>query len=1739
MKLANELIGGYIEQQCDAVIGGIDTGSNKITLVVQSFPIVETCRLVERINKYFINKHISTHAREIRIARGLWNSWSDDERAILGDVESFAKQFVDEGDQLTKFRNEGHCILIGYEHASDQGGLKDLTPVNESLLWEFVLRGNFHQWVEAIASKFDDDTGAKESLGAFMDVIHKFNARSLIRVSRFVDSIFAKGPESLRDFVGLCYLSLVEWGGLPLADLPIGRNHPKVARYVEASKRFVTHASFQSKTERIKSISKLKKAQLGEAPYTMPFELPAPVLSGDTTYLDVDSYLSDVNDYIEKNDQKCLDKLRRYDALPILVVLEKPVKSTKSPSKTQSLKGYSDVVFLQAVFGTVKGFLDEIKGNATSDLIEGIAIQLDRYTSDGDEPEEEIDRLLGGIDTHVIPDELVLDGDAGIVTIPVTFISQECVANPSHSANSKLEFSVTINSALIPDGFSQSYTWALSATHPEKLRLVLAAQVADNLFSLPSPRLPGFHIGSFDEIFFATDEDDVNRLLLLGTSSFETFNLLSGLNPTFVSPSLIAKCNALTARYGEILANIGTEGFYSANAHISRVVDAYEELVAEIVGTAPLGAPQILPRLYRVFTVVRGQDLSTNEYLDAAIALPVSPFVLDQAAGRAAFLRDGFSEVIASLFSSNRIVSDLRWERLVGLAELRRPITGLVCDENKAITTRVRSFGLTHLFGSPSVSHLSLSSQSLMRDENFDEDDLGVKLRPTAESRIYQRLISDYQELHTYANDQMSLLFVNVVEIEVLLSGIELWLKQYLKVTVQQNSPFVLSVKFITTGVAATTALNMLIAWKNQWTEIEDDTMRRCSIQVGHRHAQKNIQLIEFLKDESDGRFDIGVIAHFLEGQHAGDQIEAVAKLNYLTATTNRQFPIAEYPRPVVAANAGTHRKTLLSNRRFRMANNHTALSAKLRGLDTSIDKDHVILAQVHFAPWKETISLLHKKAVWVSCVDSYVDRVLLNGAELGIDDLRVVGFSCGLGNYGELNQTVSTEANDLGTLTKAISHRLRGYLPSLTPSDAECAARNVILASAEIPGLSLVRAAGHDQYIRDVVGYSLVNRILGRRTGSVLEVLIPLDSFRHWFSDREDSNIPDLLFLSARIRDDNSLALMAVVIESKFALENQQLVDTAFAQASSGLRQLARIFSPYKAPIHGVRFDRKYWWAQLHRALSSRVSVNMAEGEYKVLCSGLDLLAEGKFSISWQAIAYTFWLDQDSCDLTPKFMGAVDIGASIPSPTGFGVYQLQFGPSEIIRALTQNNLIPLEIPGQAFLFSEGGVQHQPNLTEVAGYTSQTSETQELGSDNQLSEQESVKSASVVQTAPEIIEITTELLGQKSSEPSPEPPSSEPVVVTKSDHIRVQIGCDIKGQAVYWEHDDPELENRHLLIFGGSGSGKTYAIQGLLIEMAKAGQHTAIIDFTDGFLPSHLDPVFTEFTRPKTHVLAHEPFPINPFQRLAKNEPGIGLIEEKAHNVASRVADVFCSVYTVGDVQRAALTKSIEKGLSESQNFSLDDLLALLEVTTETSGNLALKISEFVKQNPFSSGVGSGWENIYKGEQLAHILQLTSLSSEIQKLITEFALWDLFAYATRHGNKNTPLPVVLDEMQNLDHRNNQALDKLLREGRKFGVGLILATQTISNFDKEQKGRLFQAGHKLFFKPAETERQAFAQILADTSQTRTKSEWVNELSKLNKGECWSLGPRRNTDTGVVRREPVKVKVLENGQRLLKL
>ena len=1729
VNLFVDALAHYLVSECDAVLNA-QNGANKITLVVQSLPVAETVAVLKIVDDFFVTQHAGTQ-RALKISFGLWNSWREADKQELGWSKEEVAQWVDEKDQLVTFRNEMHCIFFGFDHASDKGSLKDFHLVDEALLSNRVLKGEFQPWIELSAQHLgsDSDEMGKQHLLEFLKSVDKFNPRNLSRISRFLGSVMTEASDSLRDTVSECYRRLPEWGGLPLADVPVGRNLQRFNKLVATSHLFCTHAMFSTRAERDKAIDKINRAEAGEEPFSV-FELPAPVLNSSNDYNNSAEYLADVRLFIKGSDASALQRLKGWDATALLSLLVKPVRNDKAKdAKALTLKGNSDVVFLQAIQIALADIAEGSDSVGNAAAIQEIKIQLKRYVSDANEPETELYRLLHGIVGEVIPETLTLVEGGDAVTVVLEGLSDINLTKLSRGV-SRVEFSVVVLGGADP--FEKDFVWPLQVAHPERLRLALAEQTISQLSGLQSPRLPVFHVGGFDELFFAIDEEDANRLLLLGMNDLQVRNVFDGLTTQHVAPELVTKCTQLTSLYKLHLENILLEGFYSANAQVHRVTTAYSDIVTEVIGHHLVGADMVLPRLYRSFLAVRKIDAFASAYLDAALLLPISPFVLELSAARAVFLRDGFREVVAELFEGGRQSSLQRWQRLVGLAELRRPIVALVADSNGALTTWSRSFGLTHLIGSADETQLSVASQSLMREEGFDEDDLGQKLKPTASSRIYERSIRDYQRLHLHANDQLSILFAHVQEIDVLLSGVDRWLISYLEESEEQEAPFVLSVKVITTGVAATTALNMLVAWKNAWSENEVRGQRCCVIQIGHRHATSTLELNRMLEMEGKHSFDLAFLSHFMEGEHAGDQLEVAAPFDMVQGTALRQFPIAEYPRPVIVTVAQQQRRTLISNRRIAMASKHTEISARLKFPETLPGSEHVVMTQIDFGPWKQTVALLHEKALWVSCVDRYVDSHLLASSA---EDRRIVGFSCGLGDYGELNQTISTELNDLATLTRSIAGRLRGYLSDISVNQSELAARNVVRSASEIPGLSLVRAAGHDEYIRDVLGYSLINRLFGRAPNTVLQVLIPLDSFRHWFADRDDPNIPDLLFLSAQLVD-GWLDISATVVECKFASESQSHSQKAFAQASAGLRQLTRIFAPHGVSIDTTVFERKYWWAQLHRALSSRAVVAMPQNQYKELCAGLERLGEGLFTISWRAIATTFWTNKKDVDPLPIFMGTVDVGSRNPLPKYFGVYQLQFGADAVISNLMQESTTTFVVPGEPLVLSALTVPPAQALNDVPPIEMVSLPPAEpcakslLLAQDPVLPQEPVTVATVAEpriVAPEPIAP----LAVQVANVAPTPSIASVTPQAQASVERIMLGIDSRNpsQSIYWEFGDPELENRHMLIFGGSGSGKTYAIQCLLLELAKQGQHAAIIDYTDGFLPSHLDKVFVQRTAPTTHVLVQNPFPINPFQRLSREEPGIGMLLDQPHNVASRVSDVFCSVYDVGDVQRAALAKHINEGLMSGLNFGLEELLASLTGDKEAPPTLALKIAELVQQRPFANSSESGWSQLFEGPVPIHILQLTNLSKDIQRLIAEFALWDFFAYATRNGGKNKPLPIVLDEMQNLDHRTDRALDKLLREGRKFGVGMVLATQTISNFNKEQRSRLFQAGHKLFFKPAETERREFAQILVDVAGGRSRDEWIAELSKLGKGECWSIGPRRMTAGGVIRRDPVKLKI----------
>lgn len=368
-------------------------------------------------------------------------------------------------------------------------------------------------------------------------------------------------------------------------------------------------------------------------------------------------------------------------------------------------------------------------------------------------------------------------------------------------------------------------------------------------------------------------------------------------------------------------------------------------------------------------------------------------------------------------------------------------------------------------------------------------------------------------------------------------------------------------------------------------------------------------------------------------------------------------------------------------------------------------------------------------------------------------------------------------------------------------------------------------------------------------------------------------------------------------------------------------------------------------------------------------------------------------------------------------------------------------------------------------------------------------------------------------------------------------NVRIPIGT-IAGSTkkMYWEYGNKLLPNRHLLITGKSGQGKTYFMQCLLYEFAKQNLDSLIIDYTDGFLPNQLEPTFVEELGDKINnrfVFASK-LPINPFKREQIDLGGM-LFPEKDDDVADRVVQIIDFVFSLGIQQNNLLKETIIEGLRiHDENYTFTKLkndLSMLEGTQAQS--LMGRINTLLNKDPFTYNEESfDWSNVFNFAGKVNIVQLKGFAQDVQKVITEFLLWDLYNYSQREGNKNKPIPVLLDEMQNLNHRDSSPTNKILREGRKFGWSSWLATQSISSIKNAggDTSALYNAAMQIHFAAPEDQIPIISKMLS--TDIHTKRLWENKLSTLNKGECIVSGYFENGDNLEKVTEVVKIDSLES-------
>ena len=116
---------------------------------------------------------------------------------------------------------------------------------------------------------------------------------------------------------------------------------------------------------------------------------------------------------------------------------------------------------------------------------------------------------------------------------------------------------------------------------------------------------------------------------------------------------------------------------------------------------------------------------------------------------------------------------------------------------------------------------------------------------------------------------------------------------------------------------------------------------------------------------------------------------------------------------------------------------------------------------------------------------------------------------------------------------------------------------------------------------------------------------------------------------------------------------------------------------------------------------------------------------------------------------------------------------------------------------------------------------------------------------------------------------------------------------------------------------------------------------------------------------------------------------------------------------------------------------------------------LSARLMPFFMLSSFGSTArGWSWESLFADSKYkVHVLQFRGLEGKTQNVTLEILLWHLFFYLKSHGKSKLRIYIVLDEAHHLSFREGGPIDLLLREARKFGLGVIFASQQPEDFSQ--------------------------------------------------------------------------------------
>lgn len=1676
------------------------------------------------------------------------------------DVAKFEGHFAN--GNLTQYRNlvEANSlqILLGTTHVTDKGSLGDFYQCDGESLWTESMRGSFKDWI----ARFFEDGGV--SVYSTTDNTKMEGILTLLReisglpmVSRLLSSIPDDlDPASPAELVAEVLRRLAPFN-LPYMH-GFALRHTKSSSfryYAEAATEFFNYNMFLEEAKQKKALKAIAAFAEKE---------PEPPL--DFAPFDCrDSMLKALAEYV-KTGTAYRDSLRNSDFIEILdkILAAKPKKGTGTKDTLKKLAGSPAEVLLSAAWRTLAEFRGKYPAADVASIdIRGMVFKHDFQTSVGsanqikEEVLEHLHRLLGGLDQlceRCIVIKRETDGE--LVSVTSHLVHDEINTPPAKTSEPFFEFHVTVAG----DEHSVRLRFALQLpdVHPYRLSIQLFDLAREFLKTASGHcKLPVFHFEYYRELMMARDAEEIRRVLshcITACKDPHDFGEILITENWWQQPQtqvLKQQLQGLAQSYRDFIEKVCNHGLYSmiCLGQTPQMFAAYNLAAEAYTASVPeaANANAIAAMLMRAFLVV---DRRKHENVDvwgaakfepSAVVTILHPAMLEMVQAQLQFLFESFSRLAERelLEHGARQFKDSKWRYYVDMAELKMPITGLTVDgANQRFEVCAGGDDLVHRVGSITADQKLSATRFLTRYDRVDDDEISDSemFRESSESRHLFRILKEYYQIHIAAADGMSIAVYRNEDVQPVLAAIDQFAKwlpkdERLK-DAERPEKYAMKVVFFSESSDTSVVANWLTQWQDFLDDAEDEDSDYAAMRfsVSHRivrHDDQYRQFADTIKKEVDA--DIFVLYNFIKPDSQGCMFQVADEFDVTKASI--KFPILEQTQCAkTTPDEICKRSQIVSNRQFKICTHHTEIIARLRDASCKQNTHHIVLATGDYTPWRTVIDNAHESSEWVVCIDALIDKALLALGSESETKRELIGFGSGVGLHGEKNYTISTQKYSFDTIRKQLLVSMGQVYKYGKPEQFEVIAKALLREATELAGLSMIRSLGPSEYVRDFMAYSLLHRILPLdETTNLCDRIFSIDAYSHWFdqASEDDKTHPDLLWLRANIGDDGRMHIKAKLIECKMANRNDEHLEKASLQIQNGLKVLAEVFRPKDvAALEGGfgfgnanRPDQRYWYLQLHRMIAGSVRLSDASGMAEYLVA-MERLASGEFEIEWETGIFAFWTDSDSADMKCNEHRTFNLGGK-----DYDIPVYEAGCKFVYRLCADEGSPTLK-------WSDPVLQ----VAAVSGNDEMPERT--LTPDEEVDDSGVVDVTplpSDVNPVPDGVVSPQDTVPDNVSQPEPELHSTTAAVPLPG---RVLLGKTKDGREVYWEFGHPKLNNRHFLIFGNSGMGKTYAIQAILCELGRQGQNSLIVDYTNGFLPNQLQETTNRVLQPHQNVVKQNKLPINPFKKQSQ-DIGLGLpIEEGDIDVAKRVTSIFDSVYQMGDQQVSVLIDALKQGLEVfGAKMSLEKVLPILQEFMDDGVHpkgsvqtLANKLKPFIDEAPFKADSLMGWSELFADEvKRCQVFQMVMIDRSTARILTEFILWDLWAFASSGGSERNPRIVVLDEVQNLDQRLESPLGKYLTEGRKFGLCVMAATQTLSNLKKDEQARLFQSGHKLFFRPADPEINQYTDFVAQAAGGGDKNQWRTMLTSLSKGECLSIGPALNPTNGNFSNQVHKIKI----------